>query len=87
MAADFGKSLIARGDPDRIEEVIERTRLFHEIPREIFPTIMELRWFADGLFLISDEEPPRLYQAPLFRLDDLLVYVPGSPFPSIGTPP
>ena len=83
---DFGNSKVAIGDPDGIKDVIERTRRFHEIHPAVFPPIKEIRWFADGLYLISDEAPAQLFQVPMLRVEDLIIPQEYPNLPKIGKP-
>lgn len=79
--ADYGRSIIADGEPDAMEEIKLRTRLFHEIVEGAWPTNTHLRWFADGLFVVIDAETPTLYEVPIWRIQDLLISRPsGVPY-------
>lgn len=70
----FGRSVLAEGDPEAFAEVIERTRRYFEIVPEKFPAphTLQVRWFADGLYLVTDEESPMLYQVPMQRVADMI---------------
>lgn len=79
--ADYGRSLVADGEPDAIAEVKLRTRLFHEIAEAVWPQDTHLRWFADGLFVVIDAPNPILYEVPNDRIQDLLISRPsGVPY-------
>jgi len=79
--ADYGRSIVADGDPDAIKEVKLQTRLHYEIAEGSWPQTMHLRWFADGLFVVIDAENPIFYEVPIWRVQHLLVLRPdGIPY-------
>lgn len=67
------KSAPAEGDPLGIAEAIEVTRLYHEMPKGLFPANGELRWFSNGLHVIGPGEDPSVFQTPMDRLAEIVV--------------
>lgn len=69
----MGKSAPVEGSDVALAEVINRTRLFHEMPTAMFPVDGELRWFINGIFVIGQGDDPAVFQAPMARLADMVV--------------
>jgi hypothetical protein len=64
----------AEGDESGIADAMNRTRLYHEVPEELFPTKDgELRWFKNGLHVVGPGDDPSVFQTPMDRVADLVV--------------
>lgn len=77
----------ADGDPVGIREVMNRTRLFHEVTDGSFPFDGELRWFVNGLHVIGEGDDPVVYQVPMARVEELVVPRAAPTLPWIKSPP
>lgn len=83
----FASSQPAEGDPAGIHEVLNRTRLFHEVAEDLFPTEDgELRWFLNGLHVIGSGDDPVVYQCPMARVEELIVPREAPTLPWIKAP-
>lgn len=84
----YENSRTAEGDPLGIAEVLNRTRLYHEVPEAIFPTADgDLRWFANGLHVVGPGDDPAVFQTPMARVDELIVPRQAPTLPWIKAPP
>jgi hypothetical protein len=84
----MGMSAAAEGTPEGLREIFNRTRLYHELPTSIFPMDDgELRWFANGLFVVGPGDDPSLYQTPMSRVEEMIVPRQAPTLPWIKSPP
>jgi hypothetical protein len=84
----MGMSAIAEGTPEGLREILNRTRLYHELPTSMFPMEDgELRWFANGLFVMGPGDDPMMFQTPMSRVEEMVVARQAPTLPWIKSPP
>lgn len=69
----MASSAPVEGSDLAIAEAKNRIRLYHEIPTALFPEDGELRWFINGIHLVGPGDDPSVFQAPMKRLEDMVV--------------
>ncbi len=83
----FSRSMPVEGNEQSFPLIGEQTRLYHEIPMDIFPAKdFELRWFTDGIYLIGPGDVPSVFQVPMARITDMVIPREYPLLPLIGDP-